>query len=246
MSGSGLISPWSVRLTLAEDSATAQADDRVRAVSFLGSTGTDVWTEASDFDLCILLRDYPVGCGVAATLVDGRITDVVIIASYDPSRQAPRVVRPLGCAGQSRRSCHRKAVPVWTKSFGSCPCRSARWRRAKNKTPHASSSRARPRTRAKADASGHSPRGRTLPHRVRWPIEEPLAVSTSCASRGVGRLRACPVAGSPCRATSIRLRRGRGASWLAWRPMATRRTRRDAHGRRRHDRLGPGRGMSTC
>lgn len=79
VSGSGLISPWSVRLTLAETLQRLRANDRVRAVSFLGSTGTDEWTEASDFDLCILLRDFPVGCGVEATLVDGRITDVVII-----------------------------------------------------------------------------------------------------------------------------------------------------------------------
>lgn len=79
MSGSCLISPWSVHLTLEETLQRLEANDRVRSVGFLGSTGTDEWTEASDFDLCILLRDYPVGCGVEVTLVDGRVTDVVII-----------------------------------------------------------------------------------------------------------------------------------------------------------------------
>ncbi len=74
-----MITPWSVRLTLDETVQRLQANDRVRAISFLGSTGTEEWTEASDFDLCILLRDYPAGLGVEATYVDGRIADVVII-----------------------------------------------------------------------------------------------------------------------------------------------------------------------
>jgi hypothetical protein len=79
MSEFALITPWSVRLTLDETVQRLQVNDRVRAVSFLGSTGTEEWTEASDFDLCILLRDYPAGLGVEATFVDGRIADVVII-----------------------------------------------------------------------------------------------------------------------------------------------------------------------
>lgn len=79
MSESGLITPWSVRLTLDGTVQRLQANDRVRAVSFLGSTGTEEWTEASDFDLCILLRDYPAGLGVETTFVEERIADVVII-----------------------------------------------------------------------------------------------------------------------------------------------------------------------
>ncbi len=79
MSESALITPWSVRLTLDETVQRLQANDRVTAVGFLGSTGIEEWTEASDFDLCLLLRDYRAGLGVEATFVDGRIADVVII-----------------------------------------------------------------------------------------------------------------------------------------------------------------------
>lgn len=79
MSESGLITPWSARMTLEETVQRLQANDRVGAISFLGSTATEKWTEASDYDLCVLLRDYPAGLGVEATIVDQRLTDVVII-----------------------------------------------------------------------------------------------------------------------------------------------------------------------
>ncbi len=79
MSESGLITPWSAWMTLDETVQRLQANDRVRAISFLGSTATEKWTEASDYDLCVLLRDYPAGLGVEATIVDQRVTDLVII-----------------------------------------------------------------------------------------------------------------------------------------------------------------------
>jgi hypothetical protein len=79
MSQSGVITPWSAQLPLDETVQRLQSNERVRAISFLGSTGTAEWTEASDFDLCILLLDYAAGHGVETTIVDGRITDVVVI-----------------------------------------------------------------------------------------------------------------------------------------------------------------------
>jgi hypothetical protein len=79
MSQLNLVTPWSAELTLDETVDRLGRNPRVRAISHLGSTGTDQWTDASDFDLCVLLAAYPPGCGVEATIVDGRIADVVLI-----------------------------------------------------------------------------------------------------------------------------------------------------------------------
>lgn len=79
MQGSRQVSPWSAALTLDETVERLCRSRRVRAIGYLGSTGTDEWTDASDFDLCVLLSDYPLSCGVEATIVDGRIADIVII-----------------------------------------------------------------------------------------------------------------------------------------------------------------------
>jgi predicted nucleotidyltransferase len=73
------VAPWSGELSLDETVERLRQNHRVRAIGYLGSTATDQWTDASDFDLCVVLSDYPLGCGVEATIVDGRIADIVII-----------------------------------------------------------------------------------------------------------------------------------------------------------------------
>ena len=80
MSESGVVTPWSAQLTLEETVQRLQSNDRVRAI---------------DFDLCILLRDYAPGHGVEATIVDGRITDVVVIGA----NHAFSLGRPTGDVG---------------------------------------------------------------------------------------------------------------------------------------------------
>ncbi|MGI8887797.1 MAG: hypothetical protein ACR2GB_02310 [Nocardioidaceae bacterium] len=82
MSESGLITPWSARLTLHETVQRLQGNDRVLAISFLGSTGTEEWSEASDFDLCLLVSQYLAGMGVEATIVDRRTADVVVVDAH--------------------------------------------------------------------------------------------------------------------------------------------------------------------
>jgi hypothetical protein len=79
MGRSNLARPWSAELTLAETIDRLARNRRTRAVSHLGSTGTDVRTEHSDFDLCVLAARYGQGCGVEATIIDGRIADVVVL-----------------------------------------------------------------------------------------------------------------------------------------------------------------------
>jgi hypothetical protein len=113
MSTSRPLTPWSARLTLDETVERLSRSDRARAIGYLGSTGTDAWTEASDFDLCVLLTDYPPACGAEATIVDGRIADVVIIDadlaaswaddSLDPTVSDEEVaVRSLAVPASSR------------------------------------------------------------------------------------------------------------------------------------------------
>lgn len=94
MSESGLIRPWSARLTLDETVQWLQDNDRVLAVSFLGSTGTGEWTEASDFDLCLLVSQYPAGLGVEATIVDHRTADVVVIDAHRAASLGRRCADP--------------------------------------------------------------------------------------------------------------------------------------------------------
>jgi hypothetical protein len=74
-----VVTPWSAELALDDVVRRLGALDRVVAVSFLGSTGTDRWTDASDYDLCLLLRDYPSRLGVEDTIIDGRVADVVLV-----------------------------------------------------------------------------------------------------------------------------------------------------------------------
>lgn len=91
MRDEGLITPWSAQLSLHEVLQRLGTYERVRAVSFLGSTGTEDWTDASDYDLCVLLRDYPARFGVEATIVDGRIADIVIVDADQAARLGHRV-----------------------------------------------------------------------------------------------------------------------------------------------------------
>lgn len=81
MPSSELITPWSARLSLAETLERLQASSEVVGISYLGSTGTDRWSEASDYDLLLLLSDYPSGFGVEDTIIDERIADVVIVSA---------------------------------------------------------------------------------------------------------------------------------------------------------------------
>ncbi len=98
-----LVTPWSARLTLAETVDRLQANGRLQAISYLGSTGTDEWTDASDYDLLVFLNDYPTGYGVEATIVDQRITDVVFISVDNAVSMgcgsAPERERPDTAAG---------------------------------------------------------------------------------------------------------------------------------------------------
>lgn len=94
MSESGLITPWSARLTLDETVQRLQDNDRVLAISFLGSTGTEEWSEASDFDLCLLVSQYPAGSGVEATIVDHRTADVVVIDAHRAATLGRRCADP--------------------------------------------------------------------------------------------------------------------------------------------------------
>ncbi len=71
MHESRLVTPWSAELTLDQTVDRLARNRRVRAISHLGSTETDQWTDASDFDLCVLLAGYPAGRGVEATIVEG-------------------------------------------------------------------------------------------------------------------------------------------------------------------------------
>ncbi|MCA0307309.1 MAG: hypothetical protein LCH87_08085 [Actinobacteria bacterium] len=73
-----LVIPWSTELSLGEALDRIEGNAEVVAVGFLGSTGTDRWTESSDYDLLLVMKDYPAGFGIEATFVDHRITDVVV------------------------------------------------------------------------------------------------------------------------------------------------------------------------
>jgi len=98
---SRLSKPWSAGLSLAETVGQLARNRRVRAVSFLGSTGTATWTEHSDYDLCVLVAGYAPGCGVEATILDGRIADVVVL---DVDRVTSLVGADAPLAAKSVRS----------------------------------------------------------------------------------------------------------------------------------------------
>lgn len=79
MPSSELVTPWSARLSLSETVERLQASSEIVGISYLGSTGTQRWSEASDYDLLLLLSDYPSGFGFEATIIDERIADLVIV-----------------------------------------------------------------------------------------------------------------------------------------------------------------------
>ena len=83
VNSSAAVVPWSADLTVQETISRLAQDRRVRAVSFLGSTGTPEWTDASDVDLCLLLDDYGTGVGVERTIIEGRIADIVLLDLKD-------------------------------------------------------------------------------------------------------------------------------------------------------------------
>lgn len=69
MPSSELVTPWSARLSLSETVQRLRARSEIVGISYLGSTGTARWSEASDYDLLLLMSDYPSGFGVEATIV---------------------------------------------------------------------------------------------------------------------------------------------------------------------------------
>ncbi len=154
MHGSRLVTPWSAGLTLDETVKRLSRSRRVRAIGYLGSTGTDEWTDESDFDLCVLLRDDPLRWRVEATIVDGRIADIVIIdsdraAAWSTSADAANVsdqewpfvrwlsrLRPVfdpdGLGAQARRGAERLVEgevttdPAWQETTRSFVTRDLR------------------------------------------------------------------------------------------------------------------------
>lgn len=90
MAGASLVNPWSVGLTLDETVARLGNSRRVRAVGYLGSTGTTAFTEASDYDLLLLVDDYSAGCGIETTIIDHRIADLVIVGVAEAEGLAAR------------------------------------------------------------------------------------------------------------------------------------------------------------
>ena len=100
---SSAVVPWSADLTVQETISRLAQNRRVRAVSFLGSTGTPEWAEASDVDLCLMLEGYVTGVGVETTIVEGRIADIVLVDCKDaevilrhtaPEREAAEAITP--------------------------------------------------------------------------------------------------------------------------------------------------------
>lgn len=81
MPSSELLTPWSARLSLSDTIECLQTSSEIVGISYLGSTGTDRWSEASDYDLLLILRDYPSAFGVEDTIIDERIADVVIVSA---------------------------------------------------------------------------------------------------------------------------------------------------------------------
>lgn len=80
MTADSPIIPTSADLSLEETVARLRSNPRVRAVMFLGSTGTAELTDASDYDLLLLLADYT-GFAIEVSLIDQRIADLVVISA---------------------------------------------------------------------------------------------------------------------------------------------------------------------
>ena len=65
------------RLTLDQIVRRLGQNDLVDGVVVMGSGGTNALTDASDYDLLVVLRHMPAPMGVALTYIDGRLTDIV-------------------------------------------------------------------------------------------------------------------------------------------------------------------------